>query len=182
VVAVDRHTGLNIDAVMIDNRGAGMTAVEQLVKAGFRRIACICGPRTQGLKEERAIGWRDAMNATGAGDIGPLLRHADYRVEGGRRAMLELLALEDPPDAVVTTNNLMGVGAIRALTEQGREPPGFGVAVIGDLPFSTHPREAIVEIALPARYLGLTAATMLLDRIRGDRQPARTVVFRAEVS
>jgi LacI family transcriptional regulator len=55
------------------------------------------------------------------------------------------------------------------------------VAVVGDLPFSTYPREAIVEVHLPARHLGTTAATMLLDRIRGDVQPARTVVFRAEI-
>ncbi len=31
---------------------------------------------------------------------------------------------------------------------------------------------------LPARHLGLTAATMLLERINGDTQPTRTVVLR----
>jgi LacI family transcriptional regulator, galactose operon repressor len=183
VVAVDRRTGFNIDAVMIDNRGAGMMAVDRLRSAGFRRIACIAGPQAQDWTEERSVGWRDALIANGASsDIAALIRHADYRVEGGRRAMLELLELPDPPDAVVTTNNLMGVGAIRALTEKERLPPGFGVAVIGDLPFSTYPGHAIIEVRLPARHLGITAATMLLDRIRGDTQPARTVVFRAEVT
>ena len=183
VVAVDRHTGLNIDSVMIDNRGAGTMAVERLLGQGFRRIACIAGPRVQAWTEERSVGWRDAMLAgSGLRDLGGLLRHADYRVEGGRRAMLDLLQLPDPPDAVVTTNNLMGVGAIQALTEQGRVPPEVGVAVIGDVPFPTYPRDAIVEVRLPARHIGLTAATMLLDRIAGDAQPARTVVFRADAS
>jgi LacI family transcriptional regulator len=182
VVAVDRHTGLNIDAVMIDNRGAGIMAVDRLLDAGFRRVACIAGPLGAYWTEERSLGWRDAMVArTGLGDPSPLIRHADFRVDGGRAAMLDLLASAEPPDAVMTTNNLMGVGAIQALALTGRTPPAFGVAVVGDLPFSTYPREAIVEVHLPARHLGTTAATMLLDRIRGDVQPARTVVFRAEI-
>lgn len=182
VVAVDRHTGLNIDAVMIDNRGAGIMAVERLLDAGFRRVACIAGPLDTEWTEERSLGWRDAMVArTGLTDVSALIRHANFRVDGGRAAMMDLLTAADPPDAVMATNNLMGVGAIQALAATGRTPPSFGVAVVGDLPFSTYPREAIVEVHLPARHLGTTAATMLLDRIGGDVQPARTVVFRAEI-
>lgn len=182
VVAVDRHTGFNIDAVMIDNRGAGIMAVDRLLDAGFRKIACIAGPLGTAWTEERSLGWRDAMVARAdLADASALIRHADFRVDGGRSAMKDLLASADPPDAVMATNNLMGVGAIQALAEAGLTPPGFGVAVIGDLPFSTYPRGAIVEVRLPARHLGTTAATMLLDRISGDEQPARTVVFRAEI-
>jgi LacI family transcriptional regulator len=181
VVAVDRHTGLNIDAVMIDNRGAGIMAVERLLEAGFHRVACIAGPLGPAWTEERSLGWRDALVARGLDDWSGLIRHADFRVDGGRAAMVDLLNSADPPDAVMATNNLMGVGAIQALAATGRTPPSFGVAVVGDLPFSTYPREAIIEVRLPARHLGTTAATMLLDRIRGDVQPARTVVFRAEI-
>ena len=158
-------------------------AVDRLPDAGFRRIACIAGPRGASWTEERSLGWRDAMVArTDMTEASTLILHADFRVDGGRSAMMNLLASADPPDAVMATNNLMGVGAIQALAEAGLSPPGFGVAVIGELPFSTYPREAIVEVRLPARHLGTTAATMLLERISGDVQPARTVVFRAQVS
>ena len=40
--------------------------------------------------------------------------------------MEELLALPEPPDAVVAGNNLMGVGAIQVLTEHGLTPPADG--------------------------------------------------------
>ncbi len=96
--------------------------------------------------------------------------------------MQALLALDTPPDAVVTTNNLMGVGAIQVLSEAGIVPPEIGVAVIGDLPFTTLSPRAITQIHLPARHLGTTAAKMLLERIAGDTQPARTVVLRAETT
>src|ERR1700761_1070134 len=56
VVAVDRNTGLNIDAVMVDNRAAGIAAATSLWDAGYRRIACIAGPvETEGT-EERTLG------------------------------------------------------------------------------------------------------------------------------
>lgn len=183
LVAVDRNTGLNIDSVMVDNRAAGIAATTALYEAGYERVACIAGPLGLEWTEERSLGWRQVVARHGASDsIDRYLQHANYRVDGGRAAMASLLALETPPDAVVTTNNLMGVGALQVLSEAGIVPPEFGVAIVGDLPFTTFHPEAITEVHLPARHLGTTAATMLLERIAGDDQPARTVVLRAEVT
>ncbi|BAU33474.1 uncharacterized protein MalAC0309_2639 [Microcella alkaliphila] len=183
VVAVDRNTGLNIDSVMVDNRPAGADATTILLTAGFERVACIAGPLGTEATEERSLGWRQALEKAGKRDlVARYLRHANYRVDGGREAMTALLNLPDPPDSVVTTNNLMGVGALQALSEAGVSPDEFGVAIVGDLPFSTLRADAITQVHLPARHLGTTAATMLLERIAGDEQPARTVVLRAEIT
>jgi LacI family transcriptional regulator len=183
VVAVDRNTGLNIDSVMVDNRAAGIAATSALFDAGYTRIACIAGPLGLEWTEERSLGWRQVVARRGAGDSSrEYIQHANYRVDGGRAAMEALLALETPPDAVVTTNNLMGVGALQVLSEAGITPPAFGVAVVGELPFSTFSPAAITQVHLPARHLGTTAANMLLERIAGDTQPARTVVLRADVT
>ncbi len=179
VVAVDRATGHDIDAVMVDNRAAGIAATEALVEGGYQRIACIAGPRDLESTEERYLGWQQVVRRIGMPDAPAYLRHADYRVDGGRSAMADLLAMDTPPTAVVTTNNLMAVGALQLLAESGITPPEFGVAVVGDLPFATFAPQSITQIPLPARHLGVTAAGMLLDRIAGDDQPARTVVLRA---
>ena len=182
VVAVDRGTGYDIDGVVMANRPAGKAATENLVNAGYRRIACITGPQHIETASERAQGWR-AVLARHFPDVDPdpLLRFSTFRVDGGRQAMEELLALPDPPDAVVAANNLLGVGAIQVLTERGLTPPKFGVAVVGSLPFTTLSPAAVTVVRLPARHMGVTAARMLLERISGDDQPARTVVLRNEV-
>jgi len=183
VVAVDRHTGFDIDAVMVDNRAAGAAAANALIDAGYRRVACIAGPAALAGTEERRIGWQQALASRGIeGDLGALVRHGNFRIDGGRAAMLDLLRSSEPPDAVVTTNNLMAVGALQVLIEEGLAPPAVGVAVVGELTASTFPRGSVVEVRLPARHLGVTAASMLLERISGDTQPARTVVFRAELA
>ncbi|GEK85729.1 LacI family transcriptional regulator [Microbacterium aerolatum] len=181
VVAVDRHTAYDVDGVVMANRAAGTSATKDLIRAGYRRIAYIGGPAHIDTAAERAAGWQDAITADGREIDDELLRFSTFRVDGGRAAMEELLALPEPPDAVVAGNNLIGVGAIQVLTEHGLTPPAVGVAVIGSLPFTTLSPSAVTVVRLPARHMGVTAANMLLERIRGDEQPARTVVLRNEL-
>jgi LacI family transcriptional regulator len=181
VVAVDRATRYDVDGVVMANRSAGASATEALLSAGYRRIAYIGGPAHIDTAAERAAGWREATVAAGLSDDDDLLRFSTFRVDGGRAAMDELLALPEPPDAVVAGNNLIGVGAIQVLTEHGLTPPQIGVAVIGSLPFTTLSPAAVTVVRLPARIMGMTAANMLLERIRGDHQPARSVVLRSEL-
>jgi LacI family transcriptional regulator len=182
VVAVDRSTKYDIDSVMMDNRAAGLAAAGVLYDTGYRRVACITGPADIETAQERADGWRSVATRFGSLERpDDYLRYSTFRVDGGRAAMTQLLALDPAPDAVVATNNLMGVGALQVLSEAGRLPPAFGVAVVGDLPFTTLTPDAITIVRLPARDMGTTAARMLLDRIDGDTQPARTVVLRNEV-
>ncbi|KNY05726.1 LacI family DNA-binding transcriptional regulator [Microbacterium sp. GCS4] len=182
VVAVDRSTSYDIDGVVMANRAAGTSAAKDLLDAGYRRIAYIGGPEHIDTAAERAAGWRAALTrAEPELDVDELARFASFRVEGGRAAMEELLALPEPPDAVVAGNNLIGVGAIQVLTERGLTPPRVGVAVIGSLPFTTLSPSAVTVVRLPARHMGVTAARMLLERIGGDTQPSRTVVLRNEI-
>ncbi|MDR6867024.1 LacI family transcriptional regulator [Microbacterium resistens] len=180
VVAVDRSTGHDIDGVVMANRDAGLSATENLIESGYRRIAHIAGPEHIETAAERAEGWRRALAAHDLPSEG-LLRFSSFRVDGGREVMEELLALPEPPDAVVAGNNLIGVGAIQVLTERGLTPPLVGVAVIGSLPFTTLSPSLVTVVRLPARHMGVMAARMLLDRISGDDQPARTVVLRNEL-
>nr|WP_274636317.1 LacI family DNA-binding transcriptional regulator [Microbacterium bovistercoris] len=182
VVAVDRGTGYDIDGVVMANRAAGRAATENLVQAGFRRIAFIAGPEQIETASERADGWRSVMEQHVPDvDLHALLRYSTFQVEGGRSVMEELLALPEPPEAVVAGNNLIGVGAIQVLTEHGLTPPQVGVAVIGSLPFTTLSPSVVTLVRLPARHMGVTAARLLLERINGDDQPARTVVLRNEL-
>lgn len=182
VVAVDRGLAGDIDVVLMPNRRAGELATGALIDAGYRRIACITGPAHIETAAERAEGWRAVMaRRLPEVDLDGMLRFSTFRVDGGRSAMAELLALPEPPDAVVAGNNLLGVGALQVLTEKGLTPPVVGVAVVGSLPFTTLSPSVVTIVRLPARHMGVTAARLLLERIRGDRQPARTIVLRGQL-
>ena len=179
VVAVDRPIpGADVDSVVFDNVGAGRLATEVLWDAGYRDIACISGPASIVTAVDRARGWRQAVEERSGRSPRPdRLRHADFRVGGGRACMAELLDRPDPPGAVVAGNNLVGVGALQVLQERGLSPAEVGVAVIGDLPFSAHSPRDVPVVHLPTRRLGTTAGSLLLERIAGHRGPARQVVI-----
>jgi LacI family transcriptional regulator, galactose operon repressor len=54
--------------------------------------------------------------------------------------------------------------------------------VFGDLPFALPGPGGIVSVRSPSRHLGETAARLLLERIAGDDQPARTIMLRATLA
>ncbi len=163
----------------VDNHAGGVSAAAALFDQGFRRVACITGPRDVETAQLRSAGWREiAAQRSTDSDLDDLLVYANYRVDGGAEAMKKLLALPNRPDAVVVANNLMGVGALGALAEAGITPPAFGMAVFGDLAIAPLSPQGITVVHLPSRQLGVTAASLLMERIGGDTQPPRTIVLR----
>jgi LacI family transcriptional regulator len=177
VIAIDRRPhGYDIDSVLLNSVGGGREATRALYEQGATRVACITGPSTVETAESRAEGWREIVRQKGD-ETDKYLRYADFRVAGGRAAMGELLDLENPPDAVFVANNLMSVGVLQLLTERGLTPPRISVSVFGDLPFLLRPTDGVTVIPLPARRLGEKAASLLLERLQGDEQPARTLVL-----
>lgn len=182
VVAVDRPVTDDIDSVVLDNVPAAREATEALWRAGYRRIACITGPLSIVTAADRRDGWAQVMGQRAPGfPVLEYLRAADYRVGGGRAAAAELLELHSPPDAVLAANNVTGVGALQVLAERGVNLTGFGVAVIGDLPFTTLAPDAIPHVSLPTRQMGVIAARRLLDRIGGSTEPTQHVVLPGEL-
>lgn len=177
VVAVDRTLPrVSVDAVVLDDAVATARLTRRLRARGHRRIGCITGPASTTTTVERVRGWREAAGL--AEPVGTaLLRHADNRPAGGERALHDLLEIGRPPDAVVVTNNLMAVGALRALDERGLSPREFGVACFGELPYLTSAPPPVDMLEVPARELGLTAAALLMERARGATGPVRTVVL-----
>ncbi len=184
VVTVDRGlTGPGVDSVVADDLAGGRQGSSALYDRGFTRVACITGPHGKETAERRSSGWREVFTEhSPAVDPSDYLVHADYRVAGGRRAMADLLALPDPPDAVFVANNLMAVGALAELVARGVRPPAFGMAVVGDVPYAPLALNGMDVVPLPARLIGATAAEVLLARIGGDDQPPRRLVLGGDAS
>jgi len=173
IVAVDRPVALTVDSVHLDNVALGRRGTADLVSRGYRRIACITGPTTSRTAVDRADGWRKEMRRHSL-HVGDLLRRGNARVDGGRTAVEELMALPEPPEAILAANSLIAVGVLQVLDELGDR--SIGLSVIGDLSFATSRPPNTKIIPLNPRALGETAAQMLIERINGLRARPRTVV------
>src|SRR5205085_8529 len=108
-----------------------------LLRIGHRRIGFIGGRRQLSTTREREQGYRLALQAYGVSADASLVREGDSRQDGGRRMAAELLALPEPPTALLVGNNLMTLGALETIHGMGLRIPD-DVAIVGydDMPWA----------------------------------------------
>ncbi|MGH9132446.1 MAG: LacI family DNA-binding transcriptional regulator [Ilumatobacteraceae bacterium] len=177
VVAIDRRlTDHTVDTVLVDNRAGAREATRHLLDSGCRRIACIVGPARISTSNERLEGYRDALAEEGVRFERALVRRADFRVEGGYKAARVLLDASPRPDAFFVANNLMTLGALRAIQDVGaRIPEDIGVVGFDDSPSADLMRPQMSVVAQPTYEIGRVAAELLVDRRRDE--PPQDIVL-----
>lgn len=165
------------DAVLIDNVGAAGGAVTHLLELGHRRIGFIGGVVGEALPlesaSERRRGMLEVLAAYDVDDQHLLHAPGGFTVEGGRQAMLELLA-QGPPTAVFCASDDMAIGAMAAAAEAGLRVPE-DVSVVG---FDDQPVAAAVgltTVSQPVSSIAARAAAMVLERVGGLDSPPRRV-------
>jgi LacI family transcriptional regulator len=174
--------GVEVDAVEIDNVQGAFDATAHLLDLGHRRIGCITGLARSNLNEERILGYRRALAERDIPFDPALLHTGDYTVAAGVRESLELLRLPEPPTAIFAFNDLMAMGAMRAVQERGLRIPA-DVAVIGfdGLAITEHCSPPLSTVEQPVAEMSVAAIAMLLDRIKGGASPARVQTFVAKL-
>ncbi|ROR91315.1 LacI family DNA-binding transcriptional regulator [Nocardioides aurantiacus] len=176
VVAVDRRPAVpEIDAVVVDNRGASAEAVGHLVAHGHRRVAHLGDDSTIITAAERLDGYRSALRATGVVPD-PALELTGLRSrEAARDAVLALLDLPDPPTALFAARNVICEGAVLALQQRGLT---HRVALVGfdDLPVAEMLDPGITVVTQNPHEIGTRAIDLLLRRLDGDTSTRTTEV------
>ena len=175
-VLVDQApAGSTADAVVVDNLDGARAAVEQFLALGHRRIAYLgdhAGLTTAQLRHE---GYRAALAAAGVAPL-PALEHPSVSGEAeARAAVAVMLAGPTPPTAVLAAQNVLSMGAVRALAAAGAR---HRVALIGfdDFPLADLLSPAVTVVAQDVTEVGTRAAACLFERIGGHGGPPRRTV------
>ena len=170
------------DLVETAHMDGGLLAVRHLLSLGHRRIACIGGPDFVTAGEQRIAGWRAALADAGAAAEGDtLLWRGGFTSQGGYEAMQAILRLEHGsprPTAVFVCNDLMAIGALRAVHESGlRVPDDISIVGFDDIELSAYTSPPLTTVAQPKDDIGALAVEMLLERVSGRRLEARKVML-----
>ena len=157
------YSGAYVD---VDNAGGARAGVAHLLERGRRRIATITGPLDMMAGQDRLAGYRTALADTGMSVEESLVESGDFSEASGQQAMRTLLAREPELDAVFAANDLMAVGAMRALKEAGRRVPD-DVAVVGfdDSPLSRVTDPPLSTVRQPTDEMGRRMAELLMRLI-----------------
>jgi DNA-binding LacI/PurR family transcriptional regulator len=176
VVLIDRRVpGAAVDSVTITNRDDARILTAGLL-AGSKRIAHIGGPSRTSTAVDRAAGFMDAHVSAGIEPDPRLLIETDYSEQGGYEAMKALLDLEQPPSGVFVGNNVMTLGALRAIATM--EPDTAPKIVSFDpLPWWASSLHPVTVGSHPSYALGTTAADLILLRIAEPEREFSEVVL-----
>lgn len=161
-----------IDAILLDNVQAGHAATQHLIDLGHQRIACICGPDAKTRSHARIRGYERALLEAGI-DLDPdLIQAGDWTIQSGQKCARQLFELPSSPTAIFASNDMMAIGALTFLHEQGVQVPEE-VSVIGldNIALSDYSCPPLTTVATPIADVGQRLCRLLLDRI-GGRLPA----------
>lgn len=181
IVAFDRSVmDERADAVLADNVQAARTATEHLLDLGRRHVGFIGGRPEIKTGADRLAGYTDAMQQRGRD---PVVGHGEFRLEVAHAATRELLAQHPDLDALVVANNLMAIGAIRALRDAGvRVPDDIAFVGIDDPPWAELLRPAMTTLGQPTTKMARAAFDLLVDRIENRRTSSRFMIFHFELN
>ncbi|MFZ5827369.1 MAG: LacI family DNA-binding transcriptional regulator [Bacillota bacterium] len=178
LVVMDRRMeGAAVDVVLTDNAAGAREATAHLIRLGHRRIGHISGPPDLPTSQDRRLGYEQALRAAGLPVDPCLVKAGDFRYGSGYNRMRELL--DHGVTAVFAANDMMAIGAMKAIQETGARVPD-DVAIVGfdDIEMASMVAPAMTTINQAAYRMGVMAVDMLFQRIAGEapRKPQQKVL------
>lgn len=170
------RTGDETPYVDADNVGGARLATRAMIERGRRNLATITGPRDMVASQDRLDGFRAELASHGRRPTRDSIVIGDFSIEGGERAMHQLLDQRPDVDGVFAANDLMAIGAMQAIASRGRSIPD-DISVVGfdDVPVSSALTPQLTTVRQPLVRMGEEMATLLLDAVEG--RPVRPAVL-----
>ncbi len=142
---------MSFNGILINNSDSARMAVEYLIKKGHREIGYLNGSFRIKAFRSRSVGYQVALEKAGI-EYNPAFNVTlSTTMDGAYRNMKDYLA-KDPklPTAYFADNDMIALGAMKAMTECGIKIPQ-DVSIIGfdDLPFCeiSYPRLTTIRVS-----------------------------------
>ena len=168
-IALIAHSVDFASDISIDYRAVVTSLMEHLIHLGHRKIAIV---NAEPLDDEntRYAGYRDTLKKHGV----PMYPEFVLEVErslspnyyAGYEAMKKILMLKRRATAVFLANDVLAVGAIKAVREAGlRVPEDISIAGCDNIHLTEYSFPTLTTIHTPKREIGQHAMNLLLDQI-----------------
>lgn len=165
-----------VPSVRVDNYAGIRSILDHLTELGHRRIAFLGGSRLGDIKERE-----DAFVQHIARLREPLregyIQHGVNDPATGVAALERLLALPEPPTAVVASTDVLALGLLHAAYEHDlRVPDQLSITGFDDIPLVPFTVPALTTVRMPVREMVEQAVTMALDDPEHARELASPVL------
>lgn len=164
--------GLPYDVVKLDNVAAGRMATEYLIGLGHVRIAATRGRDNVATGEDRLRGYAEALEAHGLPLDKSLIVEGRFDQGVAHDSIIRRMHEPNPPTAVFALSNMMTLGVLMALREEGFSVPGdMSVIGIDDLDFAEIMNPPPTVVAAPVYEMAQASIAALLAEIDSKAPP-----------
>ena len=169
VITGTPHSSTDIAFVDTDNFGGGYAATKHLVAQGCKKVAIITGDIGTTAAKQRLDGYLQVFRETGHVPAKGLICEGDYSFESGKAHTKKLLAAHPDLDGIFASNDLMAMGAIAYLQDEGIDVPGK-IKVVGfdDSLISQTSRPALTTVRQDVVALGEAAGNLMIAQLNGE--------------
>ncbi|WP_242640294.1 MULTISPECIES: LacI family DNA-binding transcriptional regulator [Rhodococcus] len=176
LVLIDRMLDLPCDQVGPENDASAYELTAHLLDAGHRRIAIVRGIEGISSTNERFDGYARALADRGV-DLDPgLILDGRSNVEVAEMHVRALMSSSNRPSALVSMNNSMTIGSLKAVRALGLSiPQDLAFVCYDDFEWSDLFEPRLTAAAQDVQTIGRTAADLLLNRIEGRDETPRSI-------
>jgi DNA-binding LacI/PurR family transcriptional regulator len=159
--------------VHVDYRHGIDQAIQHLALLGHRRIGFISGPMQHLTNKLRQSAFFDSLRTISLSSEAPPLFEGDHTFEAGVAAVQYFLGLKEPPTAILSSNDLMAVGVLRALSERNLKiPEAMSVIGFDDIHLAEFSHPPLSTIRMPREDLAAAAFEGLMRLTQHSRPTA----------
>lgn len=166
VISIDREIpGLEADLICVDNEFGGAEQVRHAIEYGHEKIAVIYGTEDS-VGIGRLKGFKQCMRKYGCEIRDEYMVPGAFNETTSYLSTISLLTLPDPPTVILAHNNLMTIGAFKAIKDMHLDIPG-DISLIGfdDFSLADYLSPGITLIQHPAYEMGEISAKTLFERL-----------------
>lgn len=172
IILIDRDfNSLNIcGKVLVNNFEGAYDGVNYLINKGYKKIAYLSGPLKTMTASDRLKGYEKALRDNGINVDKKLIKNGYYKIDWGRAGINELLLENVKFDAIFCGNDLIAIGAIKELKNNGFIIPK-DIAVMGfdDIYLAALTEPPLTTIRQPNYQMGYMAMELLLKNLENSK-------------
>ncbi|MBB6215278.1 LacI family transcriptional regulator [Anaerosolibacter carboniphilus] len=183
VVLVNRNfSEFTCDYIGIDDVLAGQLATEHLVERGHRRIAYLGGTSELSSWYKRREGYERVLKEHQIQIDESLIIEGPPTQESGYKLAEEILKLDKKPSGIFCFNDVIAIGAMMKLEENGIIP-GRDIAIVGvdDIPEASIIKPKLTTVSSYPFLRGVKAANILHERINGYAGEPQSIIIEPQL-
>ncbi|MFC1569330.1 substrate-binding domain-containing protein [bacterium] len=157
---------MNFSSVIFDDKNGALTALNEIINAGYTKIAHFAGYSNVSISRERCLGYKLALEKNGIEIYPDWIIEGGFEVEDGYDAFLKLVHTNNLPEIVFTVNDRVALGVYQAAKETGLSiPEDFGIVAFGFCETAQTFTIVLSIINQNPRRIGRVATDMLIAEI-----------------